>query len=155
MDENEEKLDEALDGVIVKHRADQAYEMLLRGLSLGEIAQEMGYSTPVEVNRAIKERYAVEARDLSAEERQGILALEVARLNKLQSAVWESAMYGEPKAVDSALKIIALRSKLLGLDQPEAQTNQNTVLVVGGAEADYIEQLKRMTEPKELSGGGS
>lgn len=145
-DQNSHELDKALDGVIVSHRADQAYEMLMAGDSPSEVAKELGYASAKEVGRAIRERMASEAQELSQDARDGILMMELDRLNKLQRAHWESAMYGDVKSTEIVLKIMTLRVKLTGVDQPDAKSGQNTVLIVGGDEKTYIERLKGMAE---------
>jgi hypothetical protein len=42
-------------------------------------------------------------------------ALEIRRLDKLQSMAWPKAMQGDPAAINRCLNAIALRSRLLGL----------------------------------------
>jgi hypothetical protein len=146
MEDESKEVEAALDGVIVQHRADQAYEMRLAGKSPSEIANALGYENPQSVGRAILERFKHEATFLEDDERLGILNTELARLDKLQSALWDSALYGDVKSVDTVLKIIAMRMKITGVDQPDTTRGQNTVLVVGGNEQSYIETLKQMTE---------
>ena len=144
MDEDQEKLGEALDGVIVQHKADQAYDLKLAGASLAEIADELGYSSPAEVSTAIRKRFEWEAREITSLERESALALELLRLDKLQKGLWQSAVYGDPKSVSEVLKIMTLRGKYLGFDQPDADTHQTTVLIVGGDEESYVEKLKQL-----------
>ena len=47
-------------------------------------------------------------------------ALELARLDALQVGLWDRAVGGDVKAVNAVLRIIEQRSRLLGLDKPEA-----------------------------------
>ncbi|MDP9465798.1 MAG: hypothetical protein M3P31_00915, partial [Actinomycetota bacterium] len=42
-------------------------------------------------------------------------ALEVARLDALQQALWEPALTGDLRAVGQVVQIVAARSRLLGL----------------------------------------
>jgi hypothetical protein len=76
--------------------------------------------------------------------KEEVLNLELARLDALQDAVWDQAMTGDTKAVDSALKVINMRAKLLGLEilaqNPSTVTN-NTVVVSGDTQ-DFIRSLK-------------
>jgi glutamate racemase len=70
--------------------------------------------------------------------------MELERLDSLLNAVWDQAMTGDTKAVDSALKVINARAKLLSLDQLTAtQTTQNfNTVVVSGDSKDFISSLK-------------
>jgi hypothetical protein len=72
--------------------------------------------------------------------------MELVRLEALQTAVWPSAMMGDPKSVDSALKIIQTRAKITGLEQADPVTQKNLVLVMGDKEADYIAALKAVSD---------
>ena len=54
----------------------------------------------------LNERFAYDASYLTSQERKEILGMELLRLDALQDAVWDSAMMGDPKSVDSAIKII-------------------------------------------------
>lgn len=145
-DQSSQELDRVLDGVVVESKAEQAYLMIRAGDSPSNVARELGYASSKEVGRAVRERMASEAQGLSSEERDGILMMELDRLNALQRAHWDSAMFGDPKSTDIVLKIITLRAKLTGVDQPDAQSGQNTVLIVGGNEETYIERLKGMAD---------
>lgn len=134
-------------GEIEVHRADQAYSLRKGGKSLSDIAVLQGYSSADAVGTAIRERYSQLARQITSLERQSILAMELERLDDLQDAHWESAQYGDIKSGEFVLKVMAHRMKLLKLDQPDADTSQQTVLIVGKAESSYVEQLK------EIAGG--
>ena len=94
----------------------------------------------------LSELYGYEASFLTDRERQTALATEVARLDRLQTAVWPSAMMGDPKSVDSAVKIILARAKITGLEQADPVVNKNLVLVMGDKEEDFIQSLKDATE---------
>ena len=126
-------------------RVRQAYQMKLAGKSLSEIADELRYSSIGDVVQAIRWRLDVDVSSMTSEERQSILALEIARLDALQEGLWLSATLGDPRSVAMVLQIIAMRSKLLRLDVPDAVTGQQTVLVIGGQEKDYVEQLKELS----------
>jgi DNA-binding transcriptional regulator LsrR (DeoR family) len=128
----------------VMTRAEIAYEMKVQGKSLSEISQEMDI-TATHVSRLISDQMRGEAELLSMEDKHTLLALENARLERLINVHWESAMYGDLKAGEFLLKTIALHAKLNQLDIPDAAYNQNTVLVIGGEAADYVERLKSLS----------
>lgn len=145
MSEQEESPDGVLDGVIEVHRADQAYALQRKGLSLSKIAEELNYSGASAVSRSLSERYSQQAKAITSLEREAILNLELDRLDELQAAHYESATYGDLKATDEVLKIMTLRMKLLKLDVPDASTDKNMILVIGGQEADYVAKLKELS----------
>jgi hypothetical protein len=122
--------------------ANKAYQLRIGGMSPTEIGKELGIGGSDEVIRMIMERYAYDASYLSSLDRQSMLFLEITRLDALQSAVWPSAMMGDPKSVDSAVKIISARAKIAGLEQVDPIVQKNLVLVMGEREEDYIAALK-------------
>lgn len=132
--------------------AEQAYRMRMRGMDYRDIAEELQLM-PDQVLRYIDSRMKRSANDLSSVEKQGILQLELDRLNKLQDAHWDHAMNGDPKSTDAILKIMALRAKLLQLDTLDSTATTSNVLVVSGeSEEKFIAALNtRITsnEPDE------
>lgn len=129
-------------GEVAMSRAWQAYQLKMAGLDLAEIAVRLDYPSPAAVAKAITDEIRNEAKRLPKESRDDLLSLELDRLNYMMSKVWQQVEYGDTRAIDTALKIIAMRTKLTGLDVPDASSHTQTVLVVGGAEADYIKSLQ-------------
>jgi hypothetical protein len=129
-------------------RAREAFDLRLEGHSPADIAEILSIK-PAEVSQLLTELYGFEAGFLTDIERKTALATEVARLDKLQTAVWPSAMMGDPKSVDSAVRIIMARAKITGLEQADPVVNKNLVLVMGEKEEDYIKALRNagVTEP--------
>jgi hypothetical protein len=123
-------------------RSVEAYQLLLGGKSHSEIADILGLAYTQDVYQLLTERFKTDAAKLTEAERKDLLALETLRLNALQAAVWPAAMMGDPKSVDSAVRIIQARSKINGLEQVDPVVQRNLVLVVGEKEEDYIAALK-------------
>lgn len=124
-------------------KATQAYELLLGGKSYTEIAEQLDISRESGVWQMLLERFSYDAAKLTEAERKDMLGLELLRLNALLAAVWPSAMMGDPKSVDSAVKIVATQAKISGLEQVDPVVNKNLVLVMGEKEEDYINALRR------------
>lgn len=122
--------------------AEKAYALRMQGKSLSEIAEILEIPNYLDVDRLLAERYKHEAAFLSDTQRKSLLALETARLDALQDAVWPAAMMGDPKSVDSCVKIIMARARITGLEQVDPVINKNLVLVMGEKEEDYINALK-------------
>jgi len=99
-------------------RRTKAVAMRLAGVDYDTIAQRLGYASRgaayTDIDRALQTRLT--------EQRQGADVLrqqELARLDRLQAAAWTSAAAGDLKAVETVLKVIDRRCKLLGLDAPQ------------------------------------
>lgn len=131
-------------GEVVNSRAVDAYKYKRQGRSLRWIANELGYEDSRQVSQAIAEELKREAEVVSAEERGGILHLENDRLDELQATYYESATLGDFKSLDAVMKIMAHRAKINKLDAIDTQTQQHTVLVIGGAEDEYVQKLKEL-----------
>jgi hypothetical protein len=123
-------------------KAVQAYELLLGGKSHSEIADLLNIQYSDDVWRMLTERFKQDAAHLTDQERKDLRALENLRLNALQAAVWPAAMMGDPKSVDSAVRIVMARAKINGLEAVDPVVQKNLVLVVGEAEDDYIAALR-------------
>jgi hypothetical protein len=107
-------------------RRTRAVELAGRGYSYEQIANAVGYAHRASAYRAVRQeldRVPAEAVD---EYRRIVLE----RLGMLQAAVWEKAMKGEESAVNSALKVIQLQVRLLGLDRPERMAKADVPTVV-------------------------
>jgi hypothetical protein len=135
--------DEApLEGQLVRSKAWHAYQLKLAGLSLSEIAGHLNYTSGAVVAKAIKDEMISAARDIEPETRESLLDLEIERLNFAQSKIWMAVEAGDVKAIELLLKIVTLRAKLQGVDVLDASKGQQTVLVVGGSEGEYVAKLK-------------
>lgn len=130
-------------------KATEAYELRLAGKSPSEIAEMLGIAHVDDVYRLLNERFSYDAAYMTSRDRNDILGTELLRLEALQAAVWPSAMMGDPKAVDSAIKIIATRARIVGLDQADPVVQKNLVLVMGDKEEDYIAALKAAGAQRE------
>ena len=125
--------------------AHKALEMRRSGKTWWQIAETL----------KISERYAANLVHKALEEaanlvdhgaKQQLLALEVDRLDNLQQAVWQDAIGGDLKAVETALRIIQTRSKVLGLDNMPTSTVTNNTIVVTGTSEEYVAALRRVSE---------
>lgn len=127
-------------------RAGKVYELRLAGKSPSEIAELLGLPRVEDVHHLLELRIKDDSAYLTGQDRDTILGMEMLRLDHLQAAVWPAAMMGDPKSVDSALKIIQTRAKLSGLDMTDPVVNKNLVLVMGDSEDDYIRALKATSD---------
>lgn len=109
-------------------------EAVADGATYDQAAKQAGYATRSGAYKAFWK--AIDGREADAVEQHR--ALELARLDALQVGLWDRAEAGDVKAVNAVLRIIEQRSRLLGLDRPEA------VPVGSGSVVDaaYWEQVK-------------
>lgn len=128
-----------------EEKAREAYALKIGGKLPSEIAEIMGIERE-SVYRLLSEQFAYDSSFLSEGERKVLLAEELIALSKLKAAVWPSAMMGDPKSVDSAVRIILAAHKIAGLEQVDPIVNKNLVLVMGDREEDYIAALKATTD---------
>jgi len=94
-------------------RAARAVELRLAGWSLQEIADEVGYASPsgvyIAILKSIQKLAPVEAIEQ-------LRWFETQRLDILLKSVWYHAKSGDPDSIELALKIMARKAKLYGLE---------------------------------------
>lgn len=102
-------------------RRTKAIALRLAGVDFETIADRLDYASrqaaAKDVRRALEEYRAEESAAVEAWRE-----LEGQRLNRLQAAAWSAAVKGDLKAIETVLKVMAQRSKLLGL---EAEKQRN------------------------------
>jgi len=125
--------------------AKKAHDLRLEGQTWWQIAEALKITETAAaglVSEAI--RYAATLVDESAKHQ--MLTVELNRLDALQRAVWPAAMAGDSRSVESVLKIMTHRSKLLGLeDATTGKQITNNTIVVPGNPAEYVAALQAMT----------
>ncbi len=125
----------------IEEKSREAYQMQISGKLPSEIAEHFGTTVEI-VDRMLSERFKQDADRLTNEDRKYLLAQELIALSQLKAAVWPSAMMGDPRSVDSAVRIILAAHKVAGLEVADPVVNKNLVLVMGEKEEDYIAALK-------------
>lgn len=123
-----------------------AYLDRLAGKSWAEIAAEKGWPSAEAASAEVK-RYMDEGRAVLGQfARREAIAMEIARLDALQQAVWADAMAGKIPAVQQARGIITDRLRALGIGQGEEESGDavQTTLVVG--DDSYADTLRQVAE---------
>lgn len=130
--------------VTAGERAYRCHCLRMAGKSWEDIAAEEGYPNGRAAMADVK-RYLEEGASMIIESSsRQMLALEVSRLDALQSAIWDSAMAGSIPAVKMAMDLIRTRSTLVGLD-PEKMAQEGEIartVVVMGEDGGYLAGLK-------------
>jgi hypothetical protein len=146
-----------------------ALDLRKGGKSYGEIAELMGVKR-VRAYRLVKAALL----KIIKEPAEDVLQLELERLDQLLEAVWFKALSSDPLAINSALRIMERRAKLLGLDKARealvslTQTTDNSQTqvnidwtVVIQESPEILEAIKRSLNTAtpgptvELDSGGS
>ena len=132
--------------------ARKAYELRQAGCSWFAISESLQISE-ARAGQLVKMTISEAAKLVSDGARQELLTLEVERLDAMQESLWPTAISGDTRAIETVLKIIAQRSKMLGLDQADtaASVIANTV-VIGGTTSEYIAALRAVAEPRVIDG---
>jgi len=122
-----------------EERAYRAYQKRLGGEDWRVIARDLEYPSPRTAEREVELLVEKSLKVASDDRKQEVVSLELDRLDALQNAVWGMAISGELKAVDTTLKIMQHRARLLQLGE-ESKDSQTTTVIVAGE--DYVETLR-------------
>ena len=114
-------------------------EAVAQGATYEDAAAQAGYASRSGAYKAFWK--ALDHREAQAVEDHR--ALELARLDALQVALWDDAINGDVKAVNAVLRIIEQRSRLLGLDKPGSVADARTVMMSPADLADWKETQGR------------
>ena len=129
----------------------RAHQMRREGVPWWDIAEALGI-TEQAASLLVSERIAAAADLVDVGQRRTLLTMELDRLDQLQRAVWTDALGGDTRAVETCLKIIDKRAKLLGLENANGQTVTNNTIVVPGNTVEYVAALRAVqTEIVEAS----
>lgn len=112
-------------------RRAKAIQARLSGLDWQTIADRLGYSSPAaackDVSRALEQ-----SRKAAQKAGEDLRALELARLDRMQAALWPKVVKGDTRAADTVLRVMQRRARLSGLDSEQG----------GGSEVDrWLEGL--------------
>lgn len=118
-----------------------------QGLTWEQIAQQAGYKSP----SGASEAYLRASARIVAEDVQTLRQLENDRLDLLFNAIWDKALAGDNEAIETCLKIMTRRAKLLGLDTPPEHRLTVTQTWTGEQVQTEVQQiLKAFAKAKEL-----
>lgn len=92
----------------------RALELRKAGLTLEQIANELGYASKSGAAKALSAALQKTIQEPADELR----TLESQRLDALLHSLWNNALSGDTRAIDTCLRVMDRRAKLLGLDAP-------------------------------------
>ena len=100
-------------------RAAKALDLRKQGLTYREIGKRIRCTT--QNAWACVQKALAELRDKTSETAQDVRDQQLGRLDAALKALWPKIKRGEPRAIDTAIRLEERRSKLLGLDAPSKQ----------------------------------
>jgi hypothetical protein len=123
----------------------QALQLRASGATYRQIGDALGIDKQT-AWRLVQE----EAAQIAQETAREVLALELARLDRLQMGVWGDAISGDHKAIEVVLRIMEQRARLLGLhDQAEGTRvpsggypSQAVIISADSTSSEYINALR-------------
>lgn len=101
--------------IAATERQRQAIELRKAGHGFEQIATALGYKDASGAYRAVR----AALRKTLQEPTQELRDLECARLDTMLAAIWGDVRKGHVQKIDRALRIMARRADLLGLDAPK------------------------------------
>lgn len=117
-------------------------ELRRAGVTYDVIADEVGYSNASGAYHAFTRAMKRTLRESGSEE---LRELEADRLDRLQRFTWPAAAQGDLRAIETILRIMARRARLLGLDSP---IKQEVTTFEGGSDIDReVQRLVSLLEP--------
>ena len=127
------------------------------GFTFQRIAEEVGYATPSGAQRAL-ERIMTRNVPQAPEEFRW---QELDRLDRMQVALWPRAMKGDDKAINTIVRLMERRARLVGIDAPQ-RIQAEVVNYDGNRDIDGdIERIVNLirgvdsSQPLEVEGGTS
>lgn len=126
-----------------EERAAFAHNLRMQGVPWREVWKIAEYQSDVVAKMQVKAWLQKAVLEMEQETRAEHLKMEIDRLDALQASAWRDALDGDKKAMDSVLRIIALRSRLLGLDNITTEVDARTQTVVITSD-DYVQKLQQI-----------
>jgi len=110
--------------VITRDREQLAFELRKQGLGYAAIGTKLGVS--MQAAHQMVQRKLAEIAELTNKDAEKVLEMELERLDALWNGLWPKAKKGNTQAVEKAVKVMARRAALLGLDAPtKSDVNHN------------------------------
>lgn len=129
---------------LMERRNKLAHEALLlrrKGLDYYQIADKLGVSA-ADARRTVAEAIKAAAALVDEATKAELLYMEVARLDAMQTYVWDDVEAGDIRAGEYVLKLITERMKALKIGQEEASSTTVNAVVVPTSEAEYVAALR-------------
>ena len=123
---------------LTAERRGKAVAMRVAGVDYETIATRLGYASRgaacTDITRALENNLTEQHRNADVLREEELL-----RLDRLQAGAWQAAAAGNTRAIDSVLRIIDRRIRLLGLDAPTRIVTDGQVrYVIDGVDLETL-----------------
>jgi hypothetical protein len=102
--------------VSAAQKTEKVLALRLKGLSFSKIGKEVGISKQ-RAHQVVDEWLQESLEELKGKA-QELRLIELARLDTLQAGLWARATRGDPRAIDTMLRVMERRARLTGIDAP-------------------------------------
>lgn len=92
----------------------QALQLALAGVDYQTIADTVGYNSRQAAHKAVKSAIDMTIKPMAEDVKQ----MQLARLDKMLTAIWSQVTKGNLSAIDRAIKLEERRARLMGADAP-------------------------------------
>jgi len=127
----------------------------MTGMNWATVAETVGWGDVPNPEKfaqlQVKDYLISSAVQVSDEERQHILQLEMDRLDRLQEIAWELVEERDLKAIDVVLRVMNQRARLLGLEtiNVNSQVTQ-AMVVVGGDKENFLRTANKVIKGESI-----
>lgn len=132
---------------ILMDKERRVIELRRAGVTYDVIADEVGYSNASGAYHAFTRAMKRTLRESGSEE---LRELEADRLDRLQRFAWPQAAQGDLRSIETILRIMARRARLLGLDSP---IKQEVTTFEGGSDIDR--EVQRLVSLLDTGSGSA
>lgn len=122
----------------VIERERQVLELRRGGLTFDLIAKKLNYSHASGAHKA----YVNACRRIVVSDVMEIRNVEMERLDIAQSAIWNNVLRGDIPAINTLLKIMERRARLLGLDSPTKAQIEVTTYDTGTIDSEVARLIR-------------
>lgn len=123
----------------------QIMQLRVAGWAVWQIADHLGVETNTVHNQIVGQ--LTTWRDMTQEMANELRELELQRLDEFLRALWPKIQTGNPRAIETALKVSERRAKLMGLDAPEKREVTLDANVQTLNHAELISEYTRLGIP--------
>ena len=123
----------------------QIMQLRVAGWAVWQIAEHLGIAI-TNVHNHIFDQLS-SWRDMTQEMSNELRELEVQRLDEFLRALWPKIQSGNPRAIETALKVSERRAKLLGLDAPEKREVTVDASVQSLTHTELVSEYARLGLP--------
>lgn len=121
------------------------------GYEWSQIAWRCGYVSRASCVMDVRTYLQRAALEMAAEERAEALAMELQRLDELQTPYYIAAIQGDLKSAEFVLKVISQRSKLMRWEDTNAEAGGSRTLII--TPENYQTELRRLVEGEVVDDG--